>query len=213
MVWLEGQGIEAVHKMTSHKIASAKITRPTPSEAVQRERLFTLLDDSRAESILWVSAPGGAGKSTLVASYLDARELACIWYQCDEGDADLATFFYYMGLAAKKAAPRYKKQLPLLTPEYLAGVPAFTRRYFELLCSRVKTIIHERDRDGQSGRRIVPAPPCQRNLGNHADSVKTYHRCRSLLQTELGIAPSPETTAVYSSINAAAVTHHFTPAE
>jgi len=41
---------------------------------------------------------------------------------------------------------------------------------------------------------------CQRQLGNHAETVRTYIHCRSLLRAELGIEPSPETTAVYSSI-------------
>jgi DNA-binding SARP family transcriptional activator len=41
---------------------------------------------------------------------------------------------------------------------------------------------------------------CQRQLGNHSDAVRTYLRCRSLLRDELGIEPSPETTAVYLSI-------------
>ena len=41
---------------------------------------------------------------------------------------------------------------------------------------------------------------CHRNLGNNADAVKTYNRCRSLLQAELGIEPSPETMAVFSAI-------------
>jgi len=112
---------------------SAKITRPALSGAVQRKRIFTRLDSKPGRPITWVSAPGGSGKSTLIASYLDARNLPCIWYQCDEGDSDLATFFYYLGLSAKKAAPRHKTPLPLLTPEYLAGIPTFTRRYFETL--------------------------------------------------------------------------------
>jgi len=123
--------------MTTRTIKSAKITRPVVSGAVQRERLFTLLDNSSVKPVTWICAPGGSGKSTLVAAYLDARGLPCIWYHCDEGDADLATFFYYMGLAAKRAAPRQKKALPLLTPEYLAGIPTFTRRYFETLYSRL----------------------------------------------------------------------------
>ena len=55
----------------------------------------------------------------------------------DEGDADLATFFYYLGLAAKNAAPRYRKPLPLLTPEYLLGVPVFAKRFFEQLSARL----------------------------------------------------------------------------
>lgn len=86
-----------------------------------------------------MSSPAGSGKTTLISSYLDSRKLHCLWYQCDEGDADPATFFYYMGLAARKAAPRYKNSLPLLTPEYLAGIPTFTRRYFEKLYGRLIT--------------------------------------------------------------------------
>ncbi|HWR58058.1 MAG TPA: tetratricopeptide repeat protein, partial [Thermodesulfovibrionales bacterium] len=86
--------------------------------------------------VIWVSGPAGSGKTTLVASYLDSRRLPCLWYQLDEGDADIATFFYYMGLAAKKAAPRKRRSLPLFTPEYYMGIPTFTRRYFEELYSR-----------------------------------------------------------------------------
>jgi two-component SAPR family response regulator len=41
---------------------------------------------------------------------------------------------------------------------------------------------------------------CYRNLGNNAAVAKTYNRCRNLLQAEWGIAPSPETTAVYNAI-------------
>lgn len=117
----------------------AKISRPTLAGEVQRERLFLLLDTRTVKPVTWLCAPGGSGKSTLVASYLDARKLPCLWYQCDEGDADPATFFYYMGLASKKAAPRFRKPLPLLTPEYLAGIRAFTRRYFETLFRRIVT--------------------------------------------------------------------------
>jgi DNA-binding SARP family transcriptional activator len=123
--------------MTTEKIVSAKITRPSLTGTVQRHRLFPLLDRNGSRYITWVSAPGGSGKSTLVASYLDARNLPCLWYQCDEGDGDLATFFYYMGLAAKKAAPRIRRPLPLLTPQYLSGVPTFSRRFFEQLFARL----------------------------------------------------------------------------
>ncbi|NVN90735.1 MAG: AAA family ATPase [Desulfuromonadales bacterium] len=123
--------------MTVKHTVSAKIVRPHLSTPVQRERLFALLDAGGGKPITWISSPGGSGKTTLVASYLDCRQLPCLWYQCDEGDADLATFFYHMGLAVKKRAPRFKKPLPLLTPEYFAGIPTFTRRYFESLYSRL----------------------------------------------------------------------------
>jgi LuxR family transcriptional regulator, maltose regulon positive regulatory protein len=68
----------------------------------------------------------------------------------DAGDADLATFFYYLGLAAKNAAPRNRKPLPLLTPEYLQGIPVFAKRFFEQLAARLigKTRLRSSSEDG-----------------------------------------------------------------
>ena len=111
--------------------------------------------------VVWISSPAGSGKTTLVSSYLEARKLPCIWYQCDEGDADLATFFYYMGLAAKKVAPRYKTPLLLLTPEYVGGIPAFTRRYFEQLYSRLIT-------RSASSPRLASRPSAKGDQGGHS---------------------------------------------
>ena len=116
----------------------AKITRPRIRGVFPRERLFGLLDETREYPVTWISAPAGSGKTTLVASYLEANKKPCLWYQVDEGDSDIATFFNYLGLAAKKAAPQKRKPLPLLTPEYLQGISTFTLRYFENLFSRLK---------------------------------------------------------------------------
>ena len=95
------------------------------------------MDAGRDMPVVWVTGPPGSGKTTLVASYLDTRKLSCLWYQADSGDADIATFFYYMGMAAKKAFPRKRKPLPLLTPEYLPNISVFTQRYFEELYGRL----------------------------------------------------------------------------
>jgi LuxR family maltose regulon positive regulatory protein len=116
----------------------AKGTRPILTGVFPRKRLFSLLDRMRRRPVIWVSGPPGCGKTTAVISYLDARNLPCLWYQVDPGDADPATFFYYLGLAAKNAAPRKRKPLPLLTREYLQGIPTFTLRYFENLFARLK---------------------------------------------------------------------------
>jgi len=110
----------------SQSASLAKITRPRPEQVLARTRLLQRLD--RARKIVWVVAPPGAGKTTLVADYVARRKLTCLWYQIDEGDADIAAFFHYLGLAARKAAPRKRKSLPHLTPEYGAGLNAFTRR-------------------------------------------------------------------------------------
>jgi len=111
----------------------AKITRPEAPDVVVRRRLVQHLDEAARRPIVWLTSPGGSGKTTLVSSYLQERRLPCIWYQCDAGDNDLATFFYYMAQAVELANPGCAGSLPLLTPEYLAGLPTFTRRYFEEL--------------------------------------------------------------------------------
>jgi two-component SAPR family response regulator len=115
----------------------AKITRPTLPGVFRRERLFKLLEEGKERPVIWVSGPAGSGKTTLVADYVETRKIPCLWYQVDESDGDIATFFYYLGLAVKSAAPRIRKPLPLLTPEYLQGITTFSRRYFENLYSRL----------------------------------------------------------------------------
>jgi len=112
----------------------AKTTRPMQAGILVRRRLVRRLDLARKKPVTWVWAPPGAGKTTLVASYLAARKTRGVWYQIDEGDADVATFFYYLGLAA----PRRRRPLPLLTPEYRQGVAVFARRFFRELYSRLK---------------------------------------------------------------------------
>ena len=124
--------------MKKTKLSIAKLSQPNISGIYPRNRLFKALDDCRNQPLTWVSGPGGSGKTALVASYLEARKLPCIWYKIDEGDADIATFFYYMGLAVKKAAPSFKKPMPLLTSEYIHGIPVFTKRYFEEFFRRLK---------------------------------------------------------------------------
>src|SRR3990170_94811 len=133
----------------------SKITRPAVSDILQRERLFLLLDEARSGSVTWLCAPAGSGKTTLVASWLDSRKLPCLWYQVDEGDGDLATFFYYIGLAEKKAAPKHKKPLPLLTPEYFLGIQTFTRRYFEDLYARLTPPSYSASKKGSGGIIVI----------------------------------------------------------
>jgi len=119
------------------KTAINKITPPKLPKVVLREKLFDLLDEKQHYRATWISGMAGSGKTTLVASYLKARNYPSLWYKIDEGDSDPSTFFYYLGLAAKKASPQTKKPLPLLTPEYFLGIHAFAPRYFENLCGRL----------------------------------------------------------------------------
>ena len=117
-------------------VSFAKISRPRLSGAYPRVRLFNEFDEKRSKPIIWITSPPGAGKTTLISTYLESRNCKTLWYQVDESDADLSTFFYYLGLAAKKANPRKRKTLPLLTPEYKFGIPVFARNFFRDLYAR-----------------------------------------------------------------------------
>ncbi|MGM0758771.1 MAG: hypothetical protein ACQEUB_03605, partial [Thermodesulfobacteriota bacterium] len=113
----------------------AKITQPDNRGTTKRERAFLLMDKACVRSVLWVSAPAGAGKTTLVSSYLESQNVSCFWYQMDKGDQDIATFFYYIKFTAQKLVDPAEASfhLPVLTPEYAHGLKMFTRRYFESL--------------------------------------------------------------------------------
>ncbi len=111
----------------------SKITCPETPETYPRHRLFDKLDKAFQRPILFICAPAGFGKTTLVSDYLKHRQTPGIWYRLDRQDEDLGSFFYYLSLAAEKEKPGAQKRLPLFTPEYRQAIPTFSRRYFEKL--------------------------------------------------------------------------------
>ncbi|WP_242345344.1 BTAD domain-containing putative transcriptional regulator [Anaeromyxobacter terrae] len=113
----------------------AKISRPRLPAIVPRVRLFARLD--AAPAAIWIAGPPGAGKTTLAASYVAARMRRCLWFQLDSGDADPATFFYYLAQASRRAAPGFRRPLPLFTAQYHGGLQTFARRFFRELWGRL----------------------------------------------------------------------------
>jgi LuxR family transcriptional regulator, maltose regulon positive regulatory protein len=108
----------------------AKITMPSMAHSLPRQALFESLDQFRSRRLIWLAAPAGYGKTTGVSGYLRARGYPAVWYQCDDGDADIASFFHYLSLALAPCLSTEAPALPSFHPEYLAAVPSFARNYF-----------------------------------------------------------------------------------
>lgn len=118
-------------------VSLAKTTRPSFAGILPRERLFARLDAARANRVIWLTGPPGAGKTSLVATYIERRKLRSLWYQLDESDTDAASFFYHLDRAIAEQPKGKLPPLPRLTPEYQSGLPAFITRYAEAAFQRL----------------------------------------------------------------------------
>jgi LuxR family transcriptional regulator, maltose regulon positive regulatory protein len=107
--------------------AMPKITMPWICPSNRRQKIFAHLDQLTSFALIWISAPAGYGKSTAISNYLRERHRPTIWYQCDGGDADVASFFHYATLARQLG---HSDPIPAFLPQYLTAAPAFCRNFF-----------------------------------------------------------------------------------
>jgi LuxR family transcriptional regulator, maltose regulon positive regulatory protein len=111
----------------------AKISSPRLTEIYRRTRLFRALDETRRKRAIWITAPAGAGKTSVVTTYLSTRRLPALWYNVDARDGDVANLFHYLATAARVASSRRKPNIPVFKSENQSGVAAFARGFFEAL--------------------------------------------------------------------------------
>lgn len=113
----------------------AKTTRPEIGNVLPRERLFQQLDGTSARKVAWISGPAGTGKSTLAASYVEARNLRWAWYEVDRDDDDVASFFYYLTYAARHLQVP-AAALPHFDASQVEDLASFARAYFRTLFAK-----------------------------------------------------------------------------
>ena len=86
-----------------------------------------------------VNGMPGSGKTTLVAGYVEYRNIPCLWYRLDRDDEDLSVFFHYLTTAALRANPHMKAELPYVPPQRVFDVSSRIKQYFHNLFQCLET--------------------------------------------------------------------------
>ena len=118
-----------------------KLSPPRLGRVIERGRLFAEMDRHANLPAVWIAGPPGIGKTTLIATYLAARSLPCLWLQLDAGDIDPATFTHFLSAAANRLTPRRNLRLPLPGADDLRDVPDFIRRSFRSCFRHLETAL------------------------------------------------------------------------
>jgi len=122
---------------TRHNIAPGKLAPPRLGRVFARQRLFALLDGCADQPAQWLGAAPGAGKSTLVATWLRHRAVPLLWLQLDASDGDPATFMQSLdalliGVAATAL------ELPPFCADDEADIAGWLRRRLRLFMRHVE---------------------------------------------------------------------------
>ena len=112
---------------TKPPAALGKLAPPRLGRVFARDRLFAMLDALSQQPAVWLHAAPGAGKSTLVATWLQARQSTVLWLQVDAGDADPATLAESLDALFVAAAGR-TIDLPVIRADDLGDLAAWLRR-------------------------------------------------------------------------------------
>ncbi len=111
----------------------SKIISPVHQSVFERPRLLDLLAENQHRPLVWVHGSPGAGKTTLVSSWLKQQQARFLWYRMDSGINVSADLFYFLSLSVQRNYPRKRINLPVFTAEYANDVKAFAVVFFRKL--------------------------------------------------------------------------------
>lgn len=112
----------------------AKLSMPRPVEISGRERVTSLIGRNLQAGAVWITAPGGYGKTTAVVDFIQNAGNHHIWYRVDEEDQDVGRIFFYLA----QTAGIWEASLPVFGPEYAEEPLAFARLFFRAYFAHVK---------------------------------------------------------------------------
>ena len=119
--------------MREDEAVPLKLARPRLERIHPRVDLLYLLDQLRTAPLTIISGLSGAGKSALIASYAQTRNIPSLWYQVDRHDEKLNNFFRYLDIATHKFISLKRVDLPIPGEGCTAGDSAAITSYFAAL--------------------------------------------------------------------------------
>lgn len=94
------------HQTSTNQLLRTKLAPPRlPAALVSRPSLLARLDEGTATKLTLISAPGGYGKTTLVAQWLATRREPAAWVALDPSDDDPVRFWTYVITACRVFGP------------------------------------------------------------------------------------------------------------
>jgi LuxR family transcriptional regulator, maltose regulon positive regulatory protein len=96
--------------MDSYLLATKLRVPPQPHRAVQRPRLVDTLERELPHyKLVWLSAPAGYGKTTLLSQWAQRSRFPIVWLSASEEDNDLIHFFRYLLAGWEEIQPGIKE--------------------------------------------------------------------------------------------------------
>ena len=78
------------------KVIQSKLRIPSYSPSLNRDRLFSFLEQHQQTSIIEVTGESGCGKTTFISSYIREKNIPTIWYELESSDRYAHIFLTYL---------------------------------------------------------------------------------------------------------------------